>query len=176
METDALTGHKIKKVGIDDYLLPEGSTQDFDLTYQSFGLPLGKAPIVLINHPLTGNSEVIGENGWWNAMVGNHKSIDLKKYSILAFNTPGNGFGQSDIPDCRRLTTKIVADLYWKALDELGIATLFAVVGGSLGGSIAWEMAFLRPQAIAHLIPIACCLQSSDWLIGNVLVQEQILE
>jgi homoserine O-acetyltransferase len=49
------------------------------------------------------------------------------------------------------------------------------VIGGSLGGGIAWEMAALKPELIEHLVPIAADWQSTDWLIANCRVQEQIL-
>lgn len=52
---------------------------------------------------------------------------------------------------------------------------MFAIIGGSLGGAIAWEMAFLQPKQIKLLIPIACSYKASNWLIGNVLVQDSIL-
>ena len=37
-------------------------------------------------------SKLIGENGWWNELIGIDKTIDTSKYTILAFNVPGNGF------------------------------------------------------------------------------------
>ena len=63
-----------------------------NLSFEVFGLALNTAPIVLVNHALTGNSQVIGENGWWNSLIGESKTIDTKKYTILAFNVPGNGY------------------------------------------------------------------------------------
>ncbi|MGI9547951.1 MAG: bifunctional aspartate kinase/homoserine dehydrogenase I, partial [Flavobacteriaceae bacterium] len=56
-----------------------------------------------------------------------------------------------------------------------GIEKVFAVLGGSLGGGIAWEMAALNPNLIEHLIPIASDWKSTDWLIANCQIQEQIL-
>ncbi|NND16439.1 MAG: bifunctional aspartate kinase/homoserine dehydrogenase I, partial [Eudoraea sp.] len=44
-----------------------------------------------------------------------------------------------------------------------------------LGGGIAWEMAALQPELIEHLVPIAADWRSTDWLIANCRVQEQIL-
>jgi hypothetical protein len=42
------------------------------------------SPIILINHALTGNSQVIGESGWWNDIVGVDKTIDTRKYTIVS--------------------------------------------------------------------------------------------
>ncbi len=168
----------LQKVVIEDYILPNGKKQDFNLTYQVFGRPVGNAPVVLVNHALTGNSEVGGENGWWKQLVGDHQIVDTRRFTVIAFDIPGNGYDQDQkhlISDYKLLTTRIVADLFWKGLEILQVARLFAVIGSSLGGGIAWEMAFLRPTSIQHLIPIATHLKASDWLIGNVLVQENIL-
>jgi homoserine O-acetyltransferase len=147
------------------------------LSYQSFGLPIGTAPFVLVNHALTGNSQVTGENGWWKSLIGADKSIDTNKYTILAFNIPGNGYQdeENQIENYKDFTTHDIANLFWKGIDSLKTDEVFAVIGGSLGGAIAWEMAFMRPKAIANLIPIATSWKASDWLIGNVLIQDLIL-
>lgn len=148
------------------------------VTYQIFGRPLGTSPVVLVNHALTGNSSVAGAFGWWKQLIGDGLTINTLKYTILAFNIPGNGFdNQTDnlIENYKIFSTKIIAQIFWEALNKLNINTLFAVIGGSLGGAIAWQMAFLKPKAIELLIPIACNYKASDWLIGNVFVQDSIL-
>ena len=61
--------------------------------YQVFGKALGTAPVVVVNHAFTGNSQVTGENGWWKEAIGEGKLIDTLKYTVVAFNIPGNGFG-----------------------------------------------------------------------------------
>ena len=63
-----------------------------NLSYQTFGKPLGTAPVVLVNHALTGNSNVAGKDGWWKALIGKNKVIDTNVYTVLAFNIPGNGY------------------------------------------------------------------------------------
>lgn len=168
----------LKEITITDYTLPNEKKQTFFLTYQVFGQPLHQAPVILVNHALTGNSKVSGPNGWWKNLVGQHQIIDLNRYSVIVFDIPGNGFNKNKdhlIANYKELTTKIIADLFWKALEKLKIQRLYAIIGGSLGGGIAWEMAFLKPNITKHLIPIATHLRASDWLIGNVFVQDSIL-
>lgn len=169
---------RLQKIFIEDCTLSNGKKRSFNLTYQVFGKAIGSAPVVLINHALTGNSEVGGKNGWWKNLVGNNQIVDTQRFTVIAFDIPGNGYDKVEehlINDYKSLTTQIIAELFWKGLDLLQIQELFAVLGSSLGGGIAWEMAFLEPQRIKHLIPIATNLKASDWLIGNVLVQERIL-
>ncbi len=168
----------IQKLIFEDFPLKKGVIQSkIVLSYQLFGQPIGTAPLVLVNHALTGNSQVTGENGWWKSLIGENKTIDTNNYTILAFNIPGNGYQdeENQIENYRDFATYDIASLFWKGIDSLNIAQVFAVIGGSLGGAIAWEMAFIRPKAIANLIPVATSWKASDWLIGNVLIQDLIL-
>ena len=92
---------ELKKIVIENFELSSGDkTQSFQLTYQFFGNKLGTAPIILINHALTGNSNLTGKNGWWKDVVGKGKAINSKKLSIISFNIPGNGFCSNNFSGC----------------------------------------------------------------------------
>ncbi|NMH87148.1 bifunctional aspartate kinase/homoserine dehydrogenase I [Flavivirga algicola] len=148
---------------------------EIKLSYQSFGKTLGTAPIVLVNHALTGNSNVAGDDGWWKELVGNDKVIDTNLYTVLAFNIPGNGFDGFVIDNYKDFVARDVAKLFLTGLKVLKIDRLFAIIGGSLGGGIAWEMAAIKPDITEHLIPVATDWKSTDWLIANCQIQEQFL-
>ena len=150
-------------------------TQNLELSYQLFGKELHSAPIVLVNHALTGNSNVTGDDGWWSALIGDGKCIDTNKYTILAFNIPGNGYDGFVIDNYKDFVAGDIANVFLWGLRELKIKKLFAVIGGSLGGGIAWEMAALNPKITEHLIPVASDWKSTDWLIANCQIQEQFL-
>lgn len=147
------------------------------LSYQTFGKAIGSAPLVVVNHALTGNSQVTENNGWWQSLIGKGKVIDTEKFTILAFNIPGNGFENESnlIDNYKDFTTYDIAKLFWKGIDSFKINQVFAIIGGSLGGAIAWEMLAQKPNSIQYLIPVATSLISSDWLIANVLIQDRIL-
>lgn len=146
------------------------------LSFQVFGPPLNTAPIVLVNHALTGNSQVIGINGWWNILIGENKTIDINKYTILAFNVPGNGYDDALIENYLDFNTRDVARLFLEGIKILEIKQLYAIIGGSIGGGIAWEMLALQPKITQNLVPIATDWKSTDWLIANCFLQEQILQ
>jgi len=169
----------LEKIVILDFKLENGiQQQQINLFYQVFGKPIGTAPVVVVNHALTGNSNVAGDQGWWNKIIGAKKTIDTDNYTVIAFNIPGNGFdGEVNnlIHDYKNFSAKDVAKLFWNGLSHLQIEQLFALIGGSLGGGIAWEMAVLQPKRIDHFIPIATDWKATDWVIGNVLIQDQIL-
>ena len=146
-----------------------------NLSFQVFGPALNTAPIVLVNHALTGNSQVIGEQGWWNNLIGENKTIDTTKYSILAFNVPGNGYDDVLIENYMDFNARDVAKIFLEGIKILKIQQLYAIIGGSVGGGIGWEMVALEPKITQHLIPIASDWKSTDWLIANCFLQEQIL-
>ena len=146
-----------------------------NLTFQVFGAPLHTAPIILINHALTGNSQVIGESGWWNDIVGVDKTIDTKKYTIVSFDVPGNGFNSATIENYRDFIARDIARIFISGLQFLKIDNLFALIGGSVGGGIAWEIVALEPKLTRNFIPIATDWKATDWLIANCYLQEQIL-
>jgi len=161
-----------------NYTTQSGKATPIMLSYQTFGKPLHEAPIVMINHALTGNSNVTGKEGWWSPIVGPNKVIDTNVFTIVAFNIPGNGFDQSSnslIENYKDFTARDIAEIFAIALDQLKINSLFAVIGGSVGGGLAWELAILRPNLIEHLIPVAADWKSTDWLIANCHIQEQLL-
>ena len=96
----------------------------------------------------------------------------------MAFNIPGNGYDDNFdnlLLNYKDFSVKDFSVLFWDGLKTLKVESLFAVIGGSLGGGIAWEMAALEPTKIKNLIPIATDWKATDWVIANVLVQDQIL-
>ncbi len=163
------------KIRIPNFVTASKLRQDISLSYECFGQPLYEAPIVLVNHALTGNSAVAGEKGWWASLIGDNKCIDTKKYTILCFNIPGNGYDGFVIDNYKDFVARDIANIFLIGLEQLNIARVFAIIGGSLGGGIAWEMAALRPNLTTHLIPVASDWKSTDWLIANCQIQEQFL-
>ncbi|WP_445737947.1 bifunctional aspartate kinase/homoserine dehydrogenase I [Mariniflexile sp.] len=169
------------KTNLQHIIIPNFTTEskvvnpEIKLSYQVFGKTLGSASVVLVNHALTGNSNVTGKDGWWQELVGDDKVIDTKLYTVLAFNIPGNGFDGFVIDNYKDFVARDIASLFLIGLKELKIDKLFALIGGSLGGGIAWEMAVLNPDITEHLIPVATDWKSTDWLIANCQIQEQFL-
>ncbi|WP_333876496.1 alpha/beta fold hydrolase [Flavobacterium sp.] len=170
---------KLEKIDLFDFRLENGKQRPYiPLFYQTFGQPIGSAPTVVVNHALTGNSNVSGENGWWNDVIGAEKIIDTNYFTVIAFNIPGNGYDDNFgnlITNYKDFSIRDVARIFWEGLSFLKINDVFAVIGGSLGGAVAWEMAVLKPNAVHNLIPIATDWKATDWVIANVLIQDQIL-
>lgn len=169
----------LAKIDLFNFDLENGKRIEYlSLSYQTFGQPIGTAPVVVVNHALTGNSNCSGPSGWWGKLIGENKTIDTHFYTIIAFNIPGNGFDGNPnhlITNYQDFTIRDIAAIFWEGLFHLEIESVFAVIGGSLGGAVAWEMAAIYPKAIKNLIPIATDWKATDWVIANVLIQDQIL-
>ncbi len=168
----------LQQLQIANHELESGILLNLNLSYETFGRKIGTAPVVLVNHALTGNSTVAGNDGWWQSIIGHGKTIDTEEFTVIAFNIPGNGYDQNPedlLDNYKDFTARDIAQIFWKGLQSLEIEKVFAIIGGSLGGGIAWEMAALRPDALEHLIPVASDWKATDWVIANVLVQDQIL-
>lgn len=158
---ETVSGSKIKKIQI---------------SYQVFGKELGSAPVILVNHALTGNSLVSGINGWWSEIIGLEKPIDTSKYSVLCFNIPGNGFNENNFDFNLDLNLGDIALLFVKAIEQLKLAKLHAIIGGSIGGCLTWEMIALKNDLASIIIPVAADWKATDWLIANTFLQERILK
>ena len=168
----------LQYINIPNFKNQIGKTVNLKLSYQLFGLALHTAPIVLVNHALTGNSNITGDEGWWKDLIGDDKCIDTLNYTVLAFNIPGNGYDNIEenlILNYKEFTARNIAEIFSEGLKQLQINNLFAVIGGSVGGGIAWELAALQPDLIEHLIPVATDWKVTDWLIANCHIQDAIL-
>ena len=162
---------------IEDYTTVSGVHFDqVNTSYQIFGQALHTAPVILVNHALTGNSDLISEEkGWWKDLIGADKLMDTNSYTIIAFNIPGNGYDGELIDNYKAFSTRDIAAIFHTVLQAIKVEEVYAIIGGSLGGGIAWEMACLFPSFAKYIIPIATDWKSSDWLIGHNTVQESIL-
>ncbi len=162
-------------IQLDNIELNNGGILSLPLSYQYFGPDLGTAPIVLVNHALTGNSLVAGDLGWWNQIIGNQLIVDTTKYTVLVMNIPGNGYDHYLIENYRDYIADDIATIFLQALDQLNISSLHSIIGGSLGGAIAWHILIKNPTIAKYFIPIATDWKTTDWLHSVCLIQEDLL-
>lgn len=101
--------------------------------------------------------------------------IDLDRFSVLCFNVPGNGYFEKESEPLSHLSTNDVARLILKGLEFLKIKELHSVIGGSIGGALAFQLLVIAPGLSKKLIAIACDYRTTDWLYAQCLIQEHLL-
>ena len=105
--------------------------------------------------------------GWWDGMIGPGKAFDTERFFVVSSNLLG-GCGGTTGPsstdpatgrpygaDFPVLTVSDMVRAQRALVDELGIARLAAVAGGSLGGMQALEWAIRYGDFVEAIIPIA---------------------
>jgi homoserine O-acetyltransferase len=105
--------------------------------------------------------------GWWDGMIGPGKAFDTDQFFVVSSNLLGGCRGttgpSTQSPETGRpygadFPVITVADMVRAEralLDELGIARLAVVAGGSLGGMQALEWAVQYSDQVDAIIPIA---------------------
>ena len=167
---------QLNEIKIIDFKAESGEiTPSINLSYQLFGKQLGDAPIILVNHALTGNSNLTGKNGWWKEVIGKNKAINTKKFTIISFNIPGNGFCSNDFFVPNKFHLGDIANLFILAIEKLKIKKIHSIIGGSIGGCLTWEIAVKKPDLAKFIIPIASDWKARDWIIANTYLQDRIL-
>jgi homoserine O-acetyltransferase/O-succinyltransferase len=147
----------------------------FDLVYETYGtLNPTKSNAVLICHALSGNHHVAGKyntddkyTGWWDNLVGPNKPLDTNKFFVIGLNNLGGCHGSSGPSSIKPKSKKpygasfpIITVEDWvnsqvRLLDYLGIESLAAVIGGSLGGMQALQWTIAYPASVKHALVIA---------------------
>jgi homoserine O-acetyltransferase len=129
-----------------------------------------------------------GGLGWWDGMIGPGKAFDTDRYYVICTNLIGScrgSTGPSSIdpstgqPYALDFPVVTVADMVRAekhALDVLGIDSLLAVGGGSLGGMQALEWTLAYPEAIRGCISIASTARlGSQGLAWNAIARNAIM-
>jgi homoserine O-acetyltransferase len=105
--------------------------------------------------------------GWWDGMIGPGKAFDTSRFFVVSTNLLGGCRGSTGPSSLNHVTGRpwgtdfpviTVADMVRAQrafLNELGIARLAAVAGGSLGGMQALEWAIAYPDAVDAVVAIA---------------------
>lgn len=168
---------EIQTISLSNFRTHSGAVYpSIDLHYQQFGCELGTAPVVLVNHSLTGDAQLTGNGGWWNEIIGTARTIDTQRYTVIGFNIPGNGVLNQTFSTPEDFHAGDIAALFLQGLKVLKIKKLYALIGGSIGGGIAWEMVALAPEITKYLIPIAADWKANDWILANTFLQKRILQ
>jgi homoserine O-acetyltransferase len=156
------------------------SLRAYDITYETYGtLNADKSNAVLVCHALNASHHVAGvyanadkqlqdkSTGWWDNMIGPGKAVDTNQFFVIGVNNLGSCFGSTGPmhvnPDSLKVygsdfpvvTVEDWVNSQALLMDKLGIQTLAAVMGGSLGGMQALSWTLQYPDRIKHAVVIA---------------------
>lgn len=151
------------------------SIRGYTLAYETYGrLNADKSNAVLICHALNASHHVAGvyegqpkSEGWWDNMIGPGKPVDTNKFFVIGVNNLGSCFGSTGPMHVNPETGKVYGADFpvvtvedWvnaqaRLLDALGIQTLAAVMGGSLGGMQALSWTLQYPGRVRHAVVVA---------------------
>jgi homoserine O-acetyltransferase len=152
----------------------------YELVVETYGtLNADRSNAVLICHALNASHHVAGRNadehgrpiprseGWWDNMIGPGKPVDTDRFFVIGVNNLGSCFGSTGPThinpatgapwgaDFPVVTVEDWVEAQARLLDAMGIPTLAAVMGGSLGGmqTLAWTLQY--PDRVRHAVVVA---------------------
>lgn len=146
------------------------------IRYETYGnLNERKDNAILICHALSGDHHCAGihslkdrKPGWWNNMIGPGKPIDTSKYFVICSNCLGGCQGSTGPKSINPATgsaygldfplvsvSDMVRAQYFMLTEGLGLPSLYAVVGGSMGGMQVLQWGIEYPGFVRKLVPMA---------------------
>lgn len=152
----------------------------YELVVETYGtLNAERSNAVLICHALNASHHVAGRHadehgkpmprseGWWDNMIGPGKPVDTERFFVIGVNNLGSCFGSTGPThinpatgapwgaDFPVVTVEDWVDAQARLLDAMGIQTLAAVMGGSLGGmqTLSWTLQY--PDRVRHAVVVA---------------------
>jgi homoserine O-acetyltransferase len=136
----------------------------------------GSGPVkVLLLHALTGGPEPAdrpGVKGWWNPLFQPGAPLDPAAVTVWTPNLLGSCYGTTG-PGPVTPRTQAAALAAWIAREGLSFD---ALIGGSLGGMVALELAVLATGRFRTVGVIGCGGRADAWLWGSNEVQLAILD
>ena len=170
-----------------------GRLKDPVIAYETWGLQSrDRDNAVLIFTGLSPSAHVASSPedpsaGWWEDMVGPDKPIDTNRYFVICVNSLGSCFGSTGPaslnPDTSRpyrltfpvLCVEDIARAGAEVVRSLGIESLFATVGASMGGMTALAFCMLYPQLSRGLVSISSAGRSLAFAIALRSLQREII-
>lgn len=150
--------------------------EEFSLAYTTYGnLNSDGSNVIWVIHALTGDSNAAD---WWSGIVGEKAIYNFSNHFIICANLIGSCYGStnplSENPktglsyfyDFPLITTRDLALSLEMLREHLKIDSIHTIIGGSLGGQVALEWAYLLGDKLQHAVTVASTAKTSPWVIG----------
>lgn len=149
---------------------------EFELSFTTMGqLNAAKDNVIWVIHALTGDAKV---SDWWNGLIGEDRFYDPSKHFIVCANLLGSSYGSTSplsvnpisgdfyYYDFPHITPRDMANSLDLLRQHLEIETIDTIIGGSLGGQVGLEWAYLLQNRVKHSIIIASNAKATPWIRG----------
>ncbi len=186
---------KVEKFTTPLYLESGRILEPYEIKYETYGeLNEDKSNVIVVCHALTGSHHAAGtyegdrKAGWWDDLIGDHKTIDTTKYFVICVNVIGSCFGSTGptskvYPTEKEYRLKFpvitISDMVRAQIalfDKLGIHRAEAVIGGSMGGMQSLCYAIEYPRFAKRHIILASTYAAQPWTIAfNKVAREAII-
>ena len=139
------------------------------------------APVVCALGGISANRRVFDQEnpkqGWWSEVVGPGQALDAERFRVLSFDYLGGsaettGPAASPFPN---ISTYDQAELLVRLLNNLGLKSLRAIVGGSYGGMVALAFGERYPERVSRLVVIGAADRTHPMATAWRSVQRQVL-
>ena len=169
----------------------------FTLRYETYGhLNHERDNVVLVCHALSGDHHCAGihglsdaKPGWWNNLIGPGKAVDTSRFFVICSNCLGGCQGSSGPSSIDAsagkpfgikfpfVTIRDMVRAQKRLLDSLGVKSLYAVIGGSMGGMQVLQWGIEFPSFVKRLLPMATTARESAQGIGfNEVGRQAIMQ
>jgi homoserine O-acetyltransferase/O-succinyltransferase len=140
------------------------------------------APVVCALGGISANRRVFvtdePRQGWWSEIVGPGRPLDADRFRVLSFDYLG-GSAETTGPrpgdSFPNISTYDQAELLVRLLNNLGLKSLRAIVGGSYGGMVALAFGERYPERVGQLVVISAADRTHPMATAWRSVQRRIL-
>ncbi len=150
--------------------------------YAVFGeINADKSNVSLIFHALTGSARA---DDWWRGLIGGGGALDTRENAFICINFLGSCYGSTGANSAEFraanngelpvLTVNDIVRTQKAVLDKLGISSLDAVIGGSVGGMCALRFAVEFPETAEKCVAVGACELPAMGLALNHLQREAL--
>lgn len=151
----------------------DGSACRVDVEYLWTGRP--GAPTVVVQGGISADRDVCASEagavrGWWDALVGPGRAIDLERHRVLAVN-----WLAADELGAAAVSTTDQADAVAALLDALHIGRVQAWIGASYGAMAGLAFAARHGHRLGHLVALAGAHRPHPLATAQRSIQREIV-
>ncbi len=162
--------------------------------WESYGrLNAARDNVVIVPHFFSGNSNAAGRYradqaapGYWDGIIGPGKAIDTDRYFVISVDSLANLNTRDNVtvttgpatiePGTNRpygmrfpiVTIRDFVNVQKALLDSLGVASVHAAVGASMGAFQALEWAAAYPDFVKRVVPVIGVAESDAYTIARL--------